>query len=692
MDPKLKQKLYDLIKTVLPKLHGDLKKIWKDGDLEKLPTLFPEMNDINEIFNALQAHYGSDVNQSEEELDDQEAMKLMQGIAEDEAATNEMLMVGTGINSTESQEIDSPTEPIDDEEAKRLLAEMDAPIEQNSDSMDDDEARKLLAEMDAPIEQNSDSMDDDEARKLLAEMDAPIEQNSDSMDDDEARKLLAEMDAPIEQNSDSMDDDEARKLLAEMDAPIATSVKSADDEAAALLAQLGGEDENDFNIQPQTNTDTNTDKKSESVEEIDEFGGSEFASDPEMMKDFITNSDEIMENLDEQILLLESDPTSKEVIEEIFRAAHTLKGAAGMFGFLAIERIMHRMENYFDLIRKEKMQANPDAIDLILEALDMLKTLIDAVREGSPSGIKTAPMVTKLNSLCDGNYKKSASSEPVKAALPSADAPPKKDVEKSKKQSKKDVSTIRVDLERLDVLVNLIGELVIDRTRFMNIEQILRTHFSEFDLTSNMSETVQLFGRHMNQIQDIIMKVRMVPIGNAFNKFTRIVRDIARQLDKDIQLNIFGETTELDKTLVEQIGDPLVHLIRNACDHGAQTMSERQLSGKKGPALIDLSARQEGNHIIISIEDDGKGMDPQVIRNKAIEKGLISEQDVLSDKEIFSLIFEPGFSTAAAVTNISGRGVGMDVVKKQITKLKGIIEIDSTPALAPTLQFNCHLP
>ena len=522
-------------------------------------------------------------------------------------------------------------------------------------------------------------------------MDAPIEQNSDSMDDDEARKLLAEMDAPIEQNSDSMDDDEARKLLAEMDAPIATSVKSADDEAAALLAQLGGEDENDFNIQPQTNTETNTDKKSESVEEIDEFGGSEFASDPEMMKDFITNSDEIMENLDEQILLLESDPTSKEVIEEIFRAAHTLKGAAGMFGFLAIERIMHRMENYFDLIRKEKMQANPDAIDLILEALDMLKTLIDAVREGSPSGIKTAPMVTKLNSLCDGNYKKSASSEPVKADLPSADAPPKKDVEKSKKQSKKDVSTIRVDLERLDVLVNLIGELVIDRTRFMNIEQILRTHFSEFDLTSNMSETVQLFGRHMNQIQDIIMKVRMVPIGNAFNKFTRIVRDIARQLDKDIQLNIFGEATELDKTLVEQIGDPLVHLIRNACDHGAQTMSERQLSGKKGPALIDLSARQEGNHIIISIEDDGKGMDPQVIRNKAIEKGLIIEQDVLSDKEIFSLIFEPGFSTAAAVTNISGRGVGMDVVKKQITKLKGIIEIDSTPGFGTNITIQLPL-
>ena len=397
-----------------------------------------------------------------------------------------------------------------------------------------------------------------------------------------------------------------------------------------------------------------------------------------------------MESLDEHILALEADPNSKEVIEEIFRGAHTLKGAAGMFGFKAIERIMHRMENYFDLIRKDKLTANPDAIDLILESMDALRVLVEAVSNNEPSGLKTAPLVIKLNDLCAGKYikKENTSNENKIPVTESLETDTK--VKKPTKQ-KKDVSTIRVDLERLDVLVNLVGELVIDRTRFMAIEENLRTNFSDVDLTSNMSETLLLFGRHMNEIQDIIMKVRMVPIGNAFNKFNRIVRDIARQLDKDIELDIFGEDTELDKTLVEQIGDPLVHLIRNACDHGAETMNQRRAAGKSGPARIELSARQEGNHIVISIEDDGKGINPEIIRSKAIEKGLISEEDKLSNKEIFNLIFEPGFSTATEVTNISGRGVGMDVVKKQISKLKGIIEIDSTEGFGTSIAIQLPL-
>lgn len=187
------------------------------------------------------------------------------------------------------------------------------------------------------------------------------------------------------------------------------------------------------------------------------------------------------------------------------------------------------------------------------------------------------------------------------------------------------------------------------------------------------------------------MKVRMVPIGNAFNKFTRVIRDLSRSLDKKIDLIITGETAELDKTLVEQIGDPLIHLIRNSCDHGIELPDVRKASGKNPTGKIFLSAHQEGNQIIIKIEDDGKGMDPAVIRRKAVEKGLISEETVLSDRDSLNLIFEAGFSTAEQVTNISGRGVGMDVVKKQIMKLKGILELDSAPGRGTTTTIRLPL-
>ena len=735
MEEKIKKELYNLIKHIIPKLHAELKDAWKTGNFEVISEYLPTINACMDSLGVLKKGYSS--------LSEGDAVSMMKDIEEDETATNAMLKAEQSEKSSITEddnsisddeaamllaEMDAPAEEessgdMDDDEAAMLLAELDAPAEEESSGeMNDDEAAMLLAEMDAPAEEESSGeMNDDEAAMLLAEMDAPAEkessgemndneaamllaemeapaekESSGEMNDDEAAMLLAEMDAPAEkESSGEMNDDEAAKLLAEMDAPSSApsqssgSSSSFDEDAEALLASLGGDDDTPSEEVEVAANDESQDGGDEQVGEIEEFSGSEFASDPEMMNDFITNSDEIMENLDEQILALEADPSSKDVIEEIFRGAHTLKGAAGMFGFSAIERIMHRMENYFDLIRKGKMQADSDAVDLVLEAMDMLRTLVDAVKENSPSGIKTAPMVKKLNALCAGKYKKSAVKEQVVSNPEEAIADAS---QKAKKAApKKDVSTIRVDLTRLDMLVNLIGELVIDRTRFMNIEEILRAHFSEFDLTSNMSETVQLFGRHMNQIQDIIMKVRMVPIGNAFNKFTRIVRDIARQLGKDIELNIFGEETELDKTLVEQIGDPLVHLIRNACDHGAETMEQRRAGNKKGPARIDLSARQEGNHIIISIEDDGKGMSPEVIRSKAIEKGLISEQDILSDKETFGLIFEPGFSTAAAVTNISGRGVGMDVVKKQIAKLKGVIEIDSAPGFGTTITIQLPL-
>ncbi len=544
----------------------------------------------------------------------------------------------------------------------------------------------------AAMTDDHDELSDEEAMRLLAEMEGSEEpaEATTEMSDEDAQKMLAMMDSQdipeATTTPGKMDDEEAQRMLAEMDSP--PPAKESDDlsgeeEAEALLAQLGGREDSPPPLPTSSSQDSQKQDQAPAlsgedadlgIEEIEEWEANDFQTDPDMINDFITNSDEIMEKLDEIIIQLEQDPHNKEIIEEIFRGAHTLKGAAGMFGYRALERVMHRMESLFDLVRKNKLTPDPDIIDIVFDGLDMLRTLLKAVKDGKPCGVKTASIVKALELAAQGKAPKKNGSSKIDSK-PAADNQEHHNKEPAAK--KKEQSTIRVDLERLDVLVNLVGELVIDRTRFASIEEELRTNYPHVELGGSFSETVQLFGRHMNEIQDIIMKVRMVPIGNAFNKFSRIVRDLARSLDKKIDLFISGEAAELDKTLVEQIGDPLIHLIRNSCDHGIEDPHTRKAAGKSQTGKILLSAHQEGNHIVIKIEDDGKGIPLEVIRRKGIEKGLISEEEVLDKRDIFNLIFEPGFSTAEKVTNISGRGVGMDVVKKNIMKLKGMIEIDS---------------
>ncbi|MFW7377387.1 MAG: chemotaxis protein CheW [Oligoflexus sp.] len=541
------------------------------------------------------------------------------------------------------------------------------------ENMNDEQAQALLQAMEGGEASNDEpdetDLSEEEALRLMAEMEdaAPAASTppADDMSDEDAQKMLAMM----EEETESPPSSENLKATSDM--------QSDGDEASALQSD------------------------SENLVEIEEWETNDFQTDPEMINDFISNADEIMNTLDAAILQLEQNPEDKDIIEEIFRGAHTLKGAGGMFGFKALERVMHRLENLFDLIRKNKLKASSDTVDAVFQGLDLLRELLQAVKEGKPCGAKTVPVVIALEKATRGepvsrSAKPTAEAMPEKtAAAPTevvqAKSPGKQTGEKEASSPKKEQSTIRVDLERLDVLVNLVGELVIDRTRFASIEEDLRTNYPQIKLGSSISETVQLFGRHMNEIQDIIMKVRMVPIGNAFNKFSRIVRDLARSLDKKIDLIISGETAELDKTMVEQIGDPLIHLIRNSCDHGIEMPEVRVQSGKSPVGKIHLSAHQEGNHIVITIRDDGKGMSPEQIRLKGIEKGLINHEDTLSDRDIFNLIFEPGFSTAEKVTNISGRGVGMDVVKKQIMKLKGMIEIDSSPGKGTVISIRLPL-
>ena len=589
--------------------------------------------------------------------------------------------------SIEQSSNESTKDEIEDAEAMQMLEAMGEPAaeaeEKIQEEMSDAEALKMLEAMDAPVQNGS--------------SENPPKDESKEMSDAEALKMLEAMDAPVQQGTDEqksdgdskeMSDADAMKLLEAMDSPSPTTAtpKDIDSETATMLEKIDSErapkEEQDASPAGAVE-DSELAFTKEEVIEIEEFGESEFSSDPDMIKDFITNADELMENLDEQILRLEQNPQDSEIINEIFRSAHTIKGAAGMFAFKAMERIMHRMENYFDQISKGKQKVNSDAIDVIFRSMDVLKVLLGGVKEGKPTNTSTVPIVKVLNQLCAGTLEGVQSDSGEKE---SADKPAQ-----GSKQNKVTQSTIRVDLQRLDALVNLVGELVIDRTRFSNIEEHLRTKGPSNQLAGNMAETVQLFGRHMNEVQDIIMKVRMVPIGNAFNKFSRVVRDLAKNLNKEMELVIEGEHTELDKTIVEQIGDPLIHLIRNAVDHGIEKPEDRVAKGKSAKGKITLSARQEGNQIMITIEDDGKGMDREIIRQKGVEKGLITEDENLSDRDVFNLIFEPGFSTAEQVTNISGRGVGMDVVKKKISKLKGIIDISSAPNKGSVLSIQLPL-
>lgn len=585
--------------------------------------------------------------------------------------------------------------------AKHPSHEMDHKSEVNFQNLEHDTKNKqLITEIDLTLDG---AMSDEEARMLLESMDAPIvsvEEKQATTDhattqtaeisDEIARKLLEEMDTPLEGVSKNQ---EPHELV--MDSPLDTNSNKIDPATVTVFANT-------------VEDNSSSELDITGINEIPEWENNDFASDPEMMSDFTQNTGEIMQTLDDTVLKLEQNPTDKATIEEIFRAAHTLKGAAGMFGFKSIERVMHRMENLFDLIRRGKLVPNSSTIDVVFQGLDVLKKLLAAVLAGKPSGIKTAPTVKLLELAAEGKAPRGRAKSNAQTSEPNAILLKTKDLigsneghsptqskasapehplsttnttdaNSASKKKPEASSTIRVDIERLDALVNLVGELVIDRTRFVNIEESLRTNAPQLKLASNMTETLQQFGRHMNDIQEIIMKVRMVPVGSVFNKYPRIVRDLARQLDKQIDLVLIGEETELDKTLVEQIADPLVHLIRNACDHGVEMPNERIAKGKKPNGSVTLSAKQEGNHILIQITDDGKGMDVNRIKSKAIEKGLITPDQSLSNKDIFNLIFEPGFSTAEKVTTVSGRGVGMDVVKKQISKLKGVVDIDSAP-------------
>lgn len=524
----------------------------------------------------------------------------------------------------------------------------------------------------------------------------------------------------------------------------------------------------------------------------------------EIMEDFLIEAFEMNEQLDQDLVELEHNPEDLDLLNRIFRVAHTIKGSSSFLNLNILTHLTHNMEDVLNRARKGEIKITPDIMDVVLRSIDLMKTLLVTIRdtgsdtnngkeneieeavkqlqaitsqnlEGTKEGTKEAPKKeaekeakkeAKKENIKENQENKAKSptakdfasdnpladepdldyanmsAEEVEAeierllnkrqeadkerraqkkqeAKPKQEVAPQTEISKTetpktetpkapkteiKTKAKADTEenkapsigveqTVRVDVRRLDHLMNLIGELVLGKNRLIRIYGDVEERYDGEKFLEELNQVVSSISAVTTDLQLAVMKTRMQPVGKVFNKFPRMVRDLSRELGKSIELIIEGEETELDKSIVEEIGDPLIHIIRNSCDHGIESLEERRRLNKPETGKVQLSAYNEGNHIVIKISDDGKGLDPVMLKEKAVEKGVISERDAegMSDREAFNLIFKPGFSTAKVVSNVSGRGVGMDVVKTNIEKLNGIIEIDSEVGVGTTQKLKIPL-
>ena len=491
---------------------------------------------------------------------------------------------------------------------------------------------------------------------------------------------------------------------------------------------------------------------------------SSFNEMDEILQDFIVETTELLEGLDEDLVALEKSPKDADLLNKVFRAFHTIKGSSSFLGFDKITQLTHKLEDLLNSLRRFDLELTPSIMDAILLSVDKLKTMVDMVKQNqaidsidieqeiqrllsaqennsqaqveqqveptpkepiieTESDIvklqieeiqQEEPPVSKKTNLTDEELnaeiqrllaqrmkedeekrkakQNASSSKPAESSFAAKDSKPKQTSpiatnqptqvkQEPQDKSKQDLEkqTIRVDVKKLDDLMDLAGELVLAKNRLVRLANIVSETGQSDEIADSLSNISSQITLVTTDLQMAIMKTRMVEIGKVFNKFPRIVRDICRDLNKEVNLVIEGAETELDKSIVEEINEPFVHLIRNAIDHGIEPPSERIQKGKNRIGTLKLSASQEGNHIVISVEDDGKGMDQEKIKQKAIENGIVTPQEAsqMSENDVFNLVFLPGFSTASQVSNLSGRGVGMDVVKTNIEKLNGIISIKS---------------
>lgn len=505
----------------------------------------------------------------------------------------------------------------------------------------------------------------------------------------------------------------------------------------------------------------------------------------EILEDFLIEAAELVEQLDQDLIELEHNPSDLDLLNRIFRVAHTIKGSSSFLNFDVLTSLTHNMEDVLNKARRDELKITPDIMDVVLESIDMMKGLLNAIRDTGTdkTDIDITDVVKRLQSISQGGAVAESTTESTPAqtapevaqqsmseSAPTQSTPQttqatestpadkednvdyskftpeeveneiqrllklRQEEDKARRAAKKQEEaqggaqsmptqstpqpapkptpatpkpapkpapatakksqgakpndgavstnveqTVRVDVKRLDHLMRLMGELVLGKNRLINIYDEVEERYDGEQFLEELNQVISSVSLVTSDLQLAVMKTRMLPVSKVFNKFPRMVRDLSREMGKSIELITSGEETELDKSIVEEIGDPLVHMIRNSCDHGVESKEDRIAAGKSETGKVELKAYNEGNHIVIEITDDGKGLDADMLKQKALEKGIINEReaDTMTNKEAYGLIFKAGFSTAKVVTNVSGRGVGMDVVKTNIEKLNGIIDVES---------------
>ena len=405
-------------------------------------------------------------------------------------------------------------------------------------------------------------------------------------------------------------------------------------------------------------------------------GSAELFQDLSMIGDFIGEAREHLEMIEKELLLLEQSPQNQEPIHAIFRSFHTIKGLAGIFNLGSTRDLAHEVETLLDLVRNGALPATPSLVDVVLACADRLGVIVDCL-DDDRSGVSVVlpdngELLERLR-----NEMMPPDEDAVVTVIGESIAG-MTEVAVSKRRGESANAHVKVETSKLDYLVDMVGELVIAQSLVQQDPLVIQ--LGEPRLGRNLSQ----LGRITTDLQKIAMSLRVVPIRQTFQRMQRAFRDLVKKSGKQAELELVGEDSELDRSIVEQLADPLMHMIRNSVDHGLEAPGEREKTGKSGTGKVRLVASHQSGNVLIEVSDDGRGLNRAKILKKAIERGLIAEDATPPVDKILELIFEPGFSTADQISDVSGRGVGMDVVKQQIQKLRGRIEIRSEPGIGTT--------
>jgi two-component system chemotaxis sensor kinase CheA len=481
---------------------------------------------------------------------------------------------------------------------------------------------------------------------------------------------------------------------------------------------------------------------------------SAFQGMEELLQDFLTEASELLSDVDNKLVDLEQRPGDRKLLNDIFRGFHTIKGGAGFLNATELVALCHLTENLFDQLRTGAMVLDAASMDVILQATGAVRRMFGALAQSAMPAAADPALLGALQAVLDRGESRPVQAPPTAAAtaelplpirsvdfaavdwlalyeavagppapaaragapVPTQAVPAAKDTQaphsphgrravdqpdvEGMRAGRRDTdklavsaeSTIRIDTARLDQVLNLSGEIGLAKNRLNCLRTDLLQGKADIETLRALDQAVSHLDLLVGDLQNAVMKTRMQPIGRLFQKYPRVARDLARQLGKQVGLEISGEDTELDKTMIEELNDPLIHLVRNAVDHGIETPEERAAQKKPPASTVRLAAEQAGDHIIIQVSDDGRGMRSDVLRRKAVDKGLIDAETAanMDDQEALRLVFLPGFSTKDSISSVSGRGVGMDVVKTNIHKLNGRIEIRSV--VGEGTVFTIHLP